>query len=328
MAETGTYIVTGGAGFIGSAFVSKLNSVGIDNIIIVDELGSTSKWKNLLGKSFVDYVHKDDFLKDLQAGKFSNQIRAIVHMGACSSTTERNVEFLMRNNYRYSVDLADYALRFNIRFLYASSAATYGDGSLGYSDENVVTPTLRPLNPYGYSKQIFDLWALRSDRINKMVGLKFFNVFGPNEYHKEDMRSMVHKAYHQIVQNSQVRLFKSHLPEYKDGEQKRDFIYIKDCVDVMWNFLQTPASNGIFNLGTGKARSWNDLVNAVFAALDKTPKIEYIEMPPEVRNQYQYFTEADTRKLMTAQPQCAFRSLEDSVRDYVLNYLQPGEIQL
>lgn len=320
--------MTGGAGFIGSAFVAKLNTVGIDNILVVDELGSTYKWKNLLGKSFIDYLHKDDFIKDLAAGKFSNQVRAIIHMGACSATTEKNVEFLMRNNYRYSVELADYALRHNIRFIYASSAATYGDGALGYSDANDVTPTLHPLNPYGYSKHIFDVWALRGDRINKMVGLKFFNVFGPNEYHKEDMRSMVHKAYHQIVQTGQVKLFKSYLPDYQDGEQKRDFIYIKDCVDVMWAFLQNPGSNGIFNLGTGHARSWKDLAHAVFAALQKPAKIEFIDMPMDIRNQYQYFTEADTRKLLTAQPQTKFMSLEDSVKDYVVNYLQPGEIQL
>ncbi|MBN8549566.1 MAG: ADP-glyceromanno-heptose 6-epimerase [Deltaproteobacteria bacterium] len=322
------YIVTGGAGFIGSAFVSRLNAAGIDNILIVDELASSEKWKNLLGKSFVDYIHKDDFLKDLGAGKYTNQVRAIIHMGACSSTTERNVEFLMRNNYRYTVDLAEYALRHNIRFIYASSAATYGDGALGYSDENIVSPTLRPLNPYGFSKQLFDLWALRNDRHTKMVGIKFFNVFGPNEYHKEDMRSMVHKAYHQVKQTGQVRLFKSHRPDFKDGEQKRDFIYIKDCVEVLWWFLQNPSTNGIFNLGTGQARSWNDLVNAVFAALGERPRIEYVEMPIEIRNQYQYFTEADTKKLLRANPQQHFTSLEDAVKDYVTNYLEAGELTL
>lgn len=324
MADTGLYIVTGGAGFIGSAFVSKLNSVGIDQILIVDDLGSSERWKNLLGKNFVDYAQKDDFLRDLAAGKFSNQVRAIIHMGACSSTTERDVEFLMRNNYRYSVDLADYALKHNIRFLYASSAATYGDGSFGYSDEDVVTPTLRPLNPYGFSKQLFDIWTLRNGRAQKLVGLKFFNVFGPNEYYKADMRSMVLKAYEQIKQTGRVRLFKSYRAEYKDGEQKRDFIYIKDCVDAMWSILQNPAITGIYNLGTGQARSWNDLVSAVFSALSLAPAIEYIDMPMEIRNQYQYFTEADTRKLRRVLPEFSCQPLEKSIRDYVINYLEQG----
>ncbi len=326
MAETGLYIVTGGAGFIGSAFVSKLNTEGIDNILVVDELASSERWKNLLGKKFTDYAQKDEFLRDLGAGKFSNQIRGIVHMGACSSTTERNVEFLMRNNYRYTADLADYALKHNIRFLYASSAATYGDGALGYSDDDAISPTLRPLNPYGYSKQLFDLWALRGGRIQKMVGIKFFNVFGPNEYFKDDMRSMVLKAYQQIKQSGKVKLFKSYVPQYRDGEQMRDFIYIKDCVNTMWWFLQNPQVTGIYNLGTGKARSWNDLVGAVFAALNQPAKIEYIEMPEEIRSQYQYFTEADMRKLQSVHPEFACASLEDSVRDYVRNYLEPGMV--
>lgn len=324
MSTQGLYVVTGGAGFIGSAFVAKLNASGIDNILVVDELEKSDKWKNLLGKSFVDYSHKDSFLADLAAGKFANQIRAIIHMGACSSTTERDVEFLMRNNYRYSVTLAEYALKQNLRFIYASSAATYGDGSLGYSDKDVITPTLRPLNPYGFSKQIFDLWALKADRLKKMVGIKFFNVFGPNEYHKADMRSMVLKAYQQIKDSGRVKLFKSHLPEYKDGEQKRDFIYIKDCVNVLWWFLEHPTVNGIFNLGTGRARTWNDLVHAVFAALKLSPKIDYIDMPVEIRSQYQYFTEADMRAFQAVAPEFSFRALEDSVSDYVLNYLETG----
>jgi ADP-L-glycero-D-manno-heptose 6-epimerase len=328
MATSGSYIVTGGAGFIGSAFVGKLNSLGIDNIIVVDDLASSDRWKNLLGKNFSDYIQKDDFLRDLLAGKFANQIRSITHMGACSSTTERDVEFLMRNNYRYTLDLAKYALNQNIRFVYASSAATYGDGSLGYSDDDVVTPTLRPLNPYGYSKQLFDMWALKNERLKKMVGIKFFNVFGPNEYYKEDMRSMVLKSYQQIKTAGEVKLFKSHVPDYKDGEQKRDFIYIKDCLEIMWWFLQNPTVGGIYNLGTGKARTWNDLTKAVFSALNRPAKIEYIDMPPAIRSQYQYFTEADMRKVLAINPGFTFTSLEDAVRDYVVNYLEPGNICL
>lgn len=328
MAEQSLYIVTGGAGFIGSAFVAKLNSVGVHNILVVDELDDSSKWKNLLGKSFLDYSHKTDFLRDLDRNLYENRIRAIIHMGACSATTEQNAEYLMQNNFRYSVRLASYALQKNIRFLYASSAATYGDGELGYSDADAITPTLRPLNPYGFSKQLFDLWALREQRLRRMVGLKFFNVFGPNEYHKGGMRSMVHKAFQQIQSSGTVKLFKSHRPEYRDGEQKRDFVYVKDCVEIMWWLLQHSTVNGLFNLGSGKARTWNDLAQAVFAALGLPARIEYVDMPPELQGQYQYFTEADMKKLSTAMPQFSPTSLEAAVSDYVQNYLLKGEARL
>jgi ADP-L-glycero-D-manno-heptose 6-epimerase len=328
MAEQSLYIVTGGAGFIGSAFLAKLNSVGVHSILVVDELDESSKWKNLLGKSFLDYSHKTDFLRDLDRNLYENRIRAIIHMGACSATTEQNAEYLMQNNFKYSVKLASYAIQKNIRFLYASSAATYGDGELGYSDADAITPTLRPLNPYGFSKQLFDLWALREQRLRRMVGLKFFNVFGPNEYHKGGMRSMVHKAFQQIQASGSVKLFKSHRPEYGDGEQKRDFVYVKDCVDVMWWMLQHSTINGLFNLGSGKARTWNELAHAVFAALGLSPTIEYIDMPSELQGQYQYFTEADMKKLSTALPQFAPSSLEAAVSDYVQNYLLKGEARM
>lgn len=314
-------IVTGGAGFIGSAFVWKLNQEGIDNIIIVDHLGTSLKWKNLVNLRFVNYIHKDDFLEMIYNDTPPFNIDAIIHMGACSSTTERDADYLWHNNFVYTKQLAEWALEHGIRFIYASSAATYGDGSQGFSDHHKLIPRLKPINMYGYSKQIFDLWVLRQKLENKMVGIKFFNVFGPNEYHKGDMSSVVFKAFHQIKETGKVRLFKSYKKEYIDGGQMRDFVYVKDCVNVMWWLFKNPKVNGIFNLGTGKARTWNDLIKAVFTAMKRKTNIEYIPMPEGLRNQYQYFTEADMSKLKKAGCPIKFASLEDSVRDYVVNYL-------
>lgn len=314
-------IVTGGAGFIGSAFVWKLNQEGIDNIIIVDHLGTSLKWKNLVNLRFVNYIHKDDFLEMIYNDTPPFNIDAIIHMGACSSTTERDADYLWHNNFVYTKQLAEWALEHGIRFIYASSAATYGDGTRGFSDHHKTIPQLKPINMYGYSKQIFDLWVLRQKLENKMAGIKFFNVFGPNEYHKGDMSSVVFKAFHQIQETGKVRLFKSYKKEYADGGQMRDFVYVKDCVNVMWWLFKNPKVNGIFNLGTGKARTWNDLIKAVFAAMKKKTNIEYIPMPEGLRNQYQYFTEADMSKLKKAGCPIKFASLEDSVRDYVVNYL-------
>lgn len=315
-------VVTGGAGFIGSAFVWKLNKEGVTDILIVDELGTTDKWKNLVNLRFNDYLHKDSFLEMIMAEQLPFDVSAIVHMGACSSTTERDADYLMKNNYLYSRALAVWAVRHGKRFIYASSAATYGDGALGFSDDNAVSEQLKPINMYGYSKQIFDLGVLKNGLDQKTVGVKFFNVFGPNEYHKDDMRSVVHKSWGQIRETGKVRLFKSHRPEYTDGGQLRDFVYVKDCVDALWWFLQNPQVNGIFNLGTGKARSWKDLVTAVFNALGRKPEIEYIDMPESIRNQYQYFTEARMEKLRNAGYTAAAYSLEDAVNDYVVNYLE------
>jgi ADP-L-glycero-D-manno-heptose 6-epimerase len=314
-------IVTGGAGFIGSAFIWKLNNEGIENILVVDELGKTEKWKNLAGRRFIDYIHKDEFLRNLSDSNKYKDIRAVIHMGACSSTTETDADFLLYNNYRYTRELAQWALSKNVRFVYASSAATYGDGSLGFSDEDEATPALKPLNIYGYSKQLFDLWAMRNNVLNQMAGIKFFNVFGPNEFHKEDMVSMAFRAFHQILQTGKVRLFKSYVSEYNDGEQMRDFVYIKDCVEIIWWLMQNRQVNGLFNLGTGKARTWNDMVKAIFSALGINPKIEYIEMPESLRDNYQYFTEAKMEKLGMAGCSFKYMSLEDAVNDYVLGYL-------
>jgi ADP-L-glycero-D-manno-heptose 6-epimerase len=318
-------IVTGGAGFIGSAIVWKLNSEGIDDIIVVDDLGTSEKWKNLVTLRYNDYIHKDDFLDMVLEDDVPFPVSGIIHMGACSSTTERDADYLMENNYRYSVNLADWAVKRDIRFIYASSAATYGDGLLGFSDDSDSVAELKPINMYGYSKQLFDLWVLRNELEAKMAGIKFFNVFGPNEYHKGDMRSVIHKSFGQISETGKVRLFKSHRPEYGDGEQKRDFVYVKDCVDVIWWLFQNREVNGIFNLGTGEARTWNDLVKAVFSAAGKDPKIEYVDMPEAIREQYQYFTEAKMDKLRLAGCPLSFHSLEDAVVDYVKKYLAGGE---
>jgi ADP-L-glycero-D-manno-heptose 6-epimerase len=314
-------IVTGGAGFIGSAIIAALNKRGITDILVVDEQGKENS-KNLVNLYFADYAEKNDFLKKVVEKKISTDIESVFHIGACSDTTETDAEYLRKNNYQYSKVLAEWAIKAGIRFIYASSAATYGDGSKGFSDDEEKIEQLQPLNPYGHSKQLFDLWAQKNGLLKKIVGLKYFNVFGPNEYHKGDMRSFVVKAFEQINATDKVRLFKSYKPEFKDGQQMRDFLYIKDAVDMTLFFLDNPHINGLFNIGAGKARTWNDLVKAVFTAMDKSVNIEYIEMPDSIRNQYQYFTQADITKLRKAGYKKQITSLEDAIKDYVQNFLQ------
>jgi len=314
-------VVTGGAGFIGSALIAGLNSKGVSDILAVDELSCDQRWKNLRNLSFADYVEKDDYLEMVLAGKVPSGVEAVLHMGACTDTTETNASYLIKNNYEYTKLLAQWATDADIRFIYASSAATYGDGSAGFSDDEEKIENLRPLNMYGYSKQLFDLWARRTGLLKKIVGLRYFNVFGPNEYHKADMRSFVLKAFEQISTTGKVCLFKSYKSEYKDGEQMRDFLYVKDAVDMTLFFLDRPKLSGLFNIGAGKAQTWNDLAKAVFAAMDKNPNIEYIEMPDSIRNQYQYFTQADITKLKQAGYKKEVTPLEDAIKDYVQNYL-------
>ncbi len=323
------YIVTGGAGFIGSAFVWKLNEEGIDDILVVDHLGESEKWKNLVNRRYSDYVHKEDFWHMLDEDALHGEkIEAVVHLGACSSTTERNADYLMDNNFHYTCTLAQWAANHGIRFIYASSAATYGNGSQGFADDREGIAKLRPINMYGYSKQLFDLWAIRQGLLDRLAGIKFFNVFGPNEYHKDDMASVIFKSFHQIRETGRVQLFKSYHPDYADGGQMRDFVYVKDCVNILWELVQNPEVNGIFNLGTGKARTWNDLVNSVFAAMGLPSRIEYIDMPESLRGQYQYFTEARMDKLRAAGLEATFSPLEDSVADYVRNHLQAADPHL
>lgn len=311
-------IVTGGAGFIGSAIVWQLNNLGKTDILIVDELGSTDKWKNLAPLKFYDFLNKLVFIDKLN--EFNYDIDAVIHMGADSSTTERDADHLFINNYDYTRRLAQFCLQKNIRFIYASSAATYGDGSLGFDDSENLSSHLRPLNMYGYSKNLFDIKASKEGWFDRIVGLKYFNVYGPNEYHKEQMRSVVHKAFEQIRETGAVKLFKSRNPGYKDGEQMRDFIYVKDAVEMTLFFLEN-TKGGLFNIGTGKARTWNDLAASIFNALNKPMKIEYIELPIEIADRYQYFTEAKMDKIKKAGYSGEISSLEYGVNDYVKNYL-------
>lgn len=309
-------VITGGAGFIGSVLLWKFNTLGRSDILVVDQDAENSpKSRNLAKLQYETYLESDAFIHDLENGRLQD-IEAIFHMGACSDTTEKDVHFLRRNNSQYSERLATWCVRNGVYLSYASSAATYGAGESGYSDEDALTPSLKPLNPYGQSKLDFDIWVLKSKFEKKITGFRFFNVYGPNEYHKGPMRSMVHKGFEQIQATGSLKLFKSYKPEYADGGQMRDFVYVKDVADAMIWFYERPEKKGIYNLGQGKAQSWNDLAAALFKSMSRPPKIEYIEMPQELRNQYQYFTEADLKKLRAAGCPTRFRGLDDGVADY------------
>ena len=313
-------IVTGGAGFIGSNLVAALNARGETDILIVDHLGRDEKWRNLRSLSFADYLDKVEFRARLRSGALA-AAQSVFHLGACSSTSEMDSGYLMDNNYAYSRELCLWALAAGARFVYASSGATYGDGGLGYGDDEGTTRRLMPLNIYGYSKQAFDLWALSERLFDRIVGLKYFNVYGPHEDHKGDMRSVVHKAYEQIVAGGEVRLFKSHRPDYADGEQVRDFVFVGDAVAATLHFADPARPGGLYNVGCGTARSWRDLAEAVFRALEREPKIRYIDMPEALRPRYQYHTEARIQKLRAAGFDAAFTSLEEGIRTYVRDYL-------
>jgi ADP-L-glycero-D-manno-heptose 6-epimerase len=313
-------VVTGGAGFIGSGVIRHLNNNGIRNIVIIDDLGKDDKWKNLVGKDFADIIPIQSSFSWLQ-GK-EKEIGAFIHLGACSSTVEADADYLLENNYRFSVKLAEYALKNNHRFIYASSAATYGDGSLGFSDDHDALETLAPLNMYGYSKHLFDLWLKNQGLLNQVVGLKYFNVFGPNEQHKGRMASAINHVLPTAMKDGVVRLFKTNEPEkFSDGDQCRDFIYVKDAARMTCAFLDNNAA-GIFNIGTGKPGTWNQLATAVFKAIDKPVSIKYIDMPQDLQGKYQNYTCADMKKALAALKNAAScMTLEDSVIEYVRNYL-------
>jgi ADP-L-glycero-D-manno-heptose 6-epimerase len=317
-------LVTGGAGFIGSALVWALNRRGCDDIVVSDRLGTDEKWRNLAPLRFAEFVEADDLRLRLQSGVLG-KFDLVLHMGACSSTTERDAGYLFRNNFEFTRDLADWLLAKNVRFVYASSAATYGDGSAGMEDDDSQLDALRPLNMYGYSKHLFDLHARRAGFLDDIVGLKYFNVFGPNEDHKGDMRSLVHKSFSQVKNEGVIRLFKSYRKDFRDGEQKRDFLYVKDAVAMTLHLAATKKAGGLFNIGSGAARTWIDLANSVFAALDKKPKIEFIEMPDAIRDKYQYFTQANISRLRAAGYKAPVTPLEEAVKDYVRNYLAPDK---
>ncbi len=321
-------IITGGAGFIGSAICWRLNTLSIKDILIVDEDTKGTKQQNLAELDFVDFIDKDSFLKKVQTGAINYKVDTIYHMGACSSTTESNMDYLIENNVEYSKSIGKWCIKNNTKYIYASSAATYGNGSEGFDDDIETIPKLKPLNKYGLSKQMFDMWVIENKLNNKFVGLKYFNVFGPNEYHKGDMRSMVNKAFSQINETGKLKLFKSLQPDYKDGEQMRDFIYVKDAVEMTLFFdpFNETGKNetGIFNIGSGATATWLDAANAVFKALGKEPKIEFIDIPENIREQYQYYSKANINKLRGAGFENKITSLDDSIEDYVKKYLVKG----
>lgn len=311
-------ILTGGAGFIGSCMLRTLNDAGCDDVIVADNIASTEKWKNLVNKRYIEYFNKTDFLIRLPDIK---DVSAVIHLGACSATTEKDFDYLYGNNLNYSKTLWRYCSEREIPFLYASSAATYGDGSEGFDDKSDIKK-LRPLNGYGYSKQLFDLWVEKQvKRPPQYVGMKFFNVYGPNEYFKGSMASVIFHSFNTLKEADSIKLFKSYLPEYEHGEQKRDFVYVKDICSTMKFFLEHTEKSGLFNLGTGHAQSFNDLATAVFNALGRKISIKYIDMPEGLRAKYQYFTEADMEKLRAAGYDKPFATLEEGAGDYVKNYL-------
>ena len=322
--EVHMYIVTGGAGFIGSAMLWRLNQAGITDIMVVDNLGSTEKWKNLVNRRYARYVHRDSFLEMLRGDTLGCSVDAVLHMGACSSTTEKNADFLMANNTAYTTELCRFALNHGARFINASSASTYGDGSHGFADCAEVTRRLKPLNMYGYSKHLFDLWLLDNKLDCNVASLKFFNVYGPNEYHKGRMASVVLHAYKTIKETGKMELFRSHHHDYRDGEQSRDFVFVDDIADVMMYFMNTQKNRGIYNVGTGKARSFLDLTVSVFNSMNLSPDISFIETPIDLRGRYQYFTEAEIQKLRDVGYSKPFTSLEEGVGIYVGEFLKSG----
>lgn len=315
MGASSSIVITGAAGLIGSNVVAALNDRGIDQLVLVDHLNHPAKQQNLDRLRYTSYFDKTDFRQRIRSG-LQQAPRAVFHLGACSSTTEMNEAYLEDNNVAYTRELCEWTLQHHARFVYASSAATYGDGALGYSDNEKQVPTLKPLNPYGRSKQKFDQLALDSGWLERIVGIKYFNVYGPGEDHKGDMRSVVNKAFHQIAGTGRLQLFKSHRDDYGDGQQERDFVYVKDAVAVTLFFLDHPEVAGLFNCGTGRTHTWLELANAVFKAMGKNPNIEFIPMPEAIRDKYQYFTLADISKLRAAGFQETFTELEDAVRDY------------
>lgn len=333
-------LITGAAGLIGSALVWHYNRAGRSDLILVDAPAPAAprdeaalaqareKTRNLAGLDFADYWGRDELLARAREARPMPALEAVVHLGACSDTTESDGEYLLRNNFAYSRDLARWSLERGVRFVYASSAATYGGGERGYEDDAAQLPRLRPLNPYGVSKQAMDLWALRSGALERVAAVKYFNVYGPNEYHKGAMRSMALKAWEQLRAQGRVRLFRSERPEFADGEQRRDFLYVKDAVAATAWLAEARAANGVFNLGYGASRTWNDLARAVAAAVGGPAQIEYFDMPAELRGQYQYDTCAPMDRLRRAGGPAPRWELETAVKDYVGRYLAAGRLRL
>lgn len=319
-------LLTGGAGFIGSALLWDLNRRGCQRVVVADRLGTSEKWRNLVPLRFEEYLEADDLLPALERDALGD-FDLVLHLGACSSTTETDAGFLVRNNYEFSKELAGWAVGRDVRFVYASSAATYGAGESGMDDRDASLDALhrlRPLNMYGYSKHLFDLWAARQGLLARIVGLKYFNVFGPNEAHKGDMRSLVAKAVPQVQETGALRLFRSHHPDYADGEQRRDFLYVKDATAMTLHLAGRDDAAGLFNIGSGVASTWLDVANALFPAMGRQPSIEFIDMPDHLRPNYQYFTRADVSKLRETGYDAAVTPLGEAIGDYVREYLLTG----
>ncbi len=318
-------VVTGAAGFIGSVLVGKLNSIGMENILMVDDFSNELKKVNWSTKKYSDKMDRAVFLDWFKA--HASQVSFVFHIGARTDTTEFNKEIFDDLNVNYTKSIWNTCTENNIPLVYASSAATYGGGEQGYADNHAAISSLHPLNPYGWSKQEFDIWALQQTNTPpQWQGLKFFNVYGPNEYHKARMASVIFHAFHQINNTGKVKLFRSHRPDFKDGWQLRDFIYVKDLVNVCVFLMQNKVQSGIYNLGTGQARSFYDLADSTFKAMDKQTEIEYVDIPADIRDKYQYFTEADMSKLIAQGYTTPFTSLEEGVRDYVSNYLSKNTV--
>ena len=317
-------LLTGAAGFIGSYLLGYLNKQGYNKIIIVDDFTDEDKWFNLSNKKFITKVERDELFDWLRSA--DPKIEFVYHLGARTDTTEFDYSIHQKLNVEYSKSIWNYCTEKNIPLVYASSAATYGNGEFGYKDNHDIVGELKPLNPYGVSKNEFDKWALQqTSQPPFWAGLKFFNVYGPNEYHKDRMASMIFHGYNQIKKTGKVKLFKSHKPEFRDGEQLRDFIYVEDVANVCYWLIENRVESGLYNLGTGKARPFKDLVTAIFTSLNREPQIEFIDMPEDIRDKYQYFTEADMNKLKEAGYNEKFFSLENGVQDYVKKYLVRNE---
>lgn len=316
----GRIIVTGGAGLIGSAVIWFLNRQLRENILVADALDKSDKWKNLAALSFFDYLEGSDLRRRLrEAPESLGPISCVFHLGACSDTRERDSAYLLDNNYAFTRELAEWCMARDVRMVYASSAATYGDGARGFS-EKVALNKLRPLNAYGYSKHLFDCHAEKQGWFEKLLGLKYFNVYGPNEQHKGDMRSVVNKAFEQIQTSGRVGLFRSYRPEFADGDQRRDFLYVKEAAEITVK-LATSSASGLYNVGSGEIHTWNELAQAVFDAVGQLPQIDYIDMPEGLRERYQYHTQADMRKLAELQLDYQKYTLREGIFDYVRNYL-------
>ena len=316
-------VVTGAIGFIGSAFVGYLNQLGYADIVVVDDFYQWKKEKNLKGKRVHDWVHRDLFIAYFE--KMASQVDVVFHLGARTDTISEDVAVFNSLNLQYSKDIWRICTANQIPLVYASSAATYGDGAFGFSDDHAVVSKLKPLNAYAQSKQDFDQWVLtQKNTPPRWYGLKFFNVYGPNEYHKARMASVIFHAFHQIRDTGRLKLFKSHRPEWKDGGQERDFIYVKDVLEMVWNVYELKPESALYNVGTGKARTFKDLGDSTFAALGLESNIEYIDMPIDLREKYQYFTEADMSKWINAKLPLPATSLEEGVKDYIQYYLNPS----